>query len=179
MPLPTEEEKILLGPLILPFGRNMRTDKIKELAKGEGILYDIEQGVYDAKNDGNPDNVVYISEVNFNLLIDDCSRYRDDFFESKYLWVIGIFGLRLIRENTRNSARVGEKKYVCHTNLTGGNEAYQGGELWFCKDGRIGINYFSDRYGATTVAQWKAVIQHFQNVGYNKVIELVPWREKK
>ena len=178
MPLPTAEEIKLFGPLIPPFGRNTREDKLKRIEKGEDIFFDIPNGAYDAVNNNKPINCIHISTENFNLLIENCPKYREDFFNEKYLWVIGTWGLRLIRENTRNEARV-IKKYVCHTNLTGGLDAYQGGEIWFCEDNRIGINYFSDRYGATTREQWNAVIQHFKNVGYNNVVELFPMKDKK
>ena len=178
MPLPTEDEIKLFGPLIPPFGRNNREDKLKVIAGGEDILYDIDDGAYDATNNNTPSNCVYVNGEEFELLLKNCPAYRDEFFEKKYLWVIGRFGLRFIKENTRNSARAGQKKYVCHTNLTGGGDAYQGGEVWFCEDERIGINYFSDRYGATTPAQWNAVIDHFRNVGYKNVVELFPMGNK-
>ena len=179
MPLPTEDEIKLLGPLIPPFGRNNRTNKLKVVAEGEDIFFDLDDGAYDATGNNDPDECVYITKEEFDLLLRDCPKYRDQFFEKKYLWVIGDFGLRFIRENTRNSARAGLKKYVCHTNLTGGGEAYQGGEAWFCDDKKVGINFFSDRYGATTPLQWSAVIQHFKNVGYQNVIELFTMKDKK
>jgi hypothetical protein len=177
MPLPNEKEIELLGPIIQPFGRNNRTDKVKKIGKGEDILYDLESGAYDATSDGYPDNSLFVSTEEFDLLISDCPKYRDLFINKKYLWVIGVFGLRMIRELTRNEARKG-KKYVCHTNLTGGLEAYQGGEVWFCEDGRVGINYFSDRYGATSIIQWNAVINHFKSVGYDLVFELYKFKDK-
>lgn len=173
MPLPNENEIALFGPLIPPFGRNTRADKVKTVAKGEDLFYDIGTGTYDATDNHEPDDITKLSSENYELLLKDCPAYRNEFLGDKYLWVIGTFGLRLIKELTRNEARIG-KKYVCHTNLTGSKEAYQGGELWFCEDGRIGLNYFSDRYGATTEAQWNAVIAHFKRVGYGNTEELFP-----
>ena len=171
MPLPNEEEINQFGPLIPPFGRNTRTDKAKVLNRGEDILYGLDSGAYDATSNGLPENVVLIEKKYFELLIKNCGKYRDDFEEQKYLWVIGTWGLRMILEHTRNTARR-PKQYVCHTNLTGGMEAYQGGELWFCEDGRVGINWFSDRYGATSIDQWKTVVSHFKRVNYTNLVEL-------
>ena len=170
MPLPNEQERELFGPLIPPFGRNTNPDKKKVLLRGEDLEYDLQMGVYDATANGYPKDIRYISAENFNLLLKDCPKYREEFMEKKYLWVISEWGLRIILEATRNIAR--QKPFVCHTNLTGGGEAYQGGELWFCEDGRAGINFFSDRYGAQTQKQWRAVVGYFKRVGYKNVVEL-------
>ena len=173
MPLPNENEIAKFGPLIAPFGRNTRTDKNKILAKGEDIYYGIEHGTYDASSNGFPDDLVTVNIQTFELLLEDCPLHKEDYINEKYLWVIGEWGLRMIRELTPNKARK-PKQYVCHTNLTGGKHAYQGGELWFCEDGRVGINFFSDRYGAQTTEEWETVISHFHRVNYTTTVELFP-----
>ena len=176
MPLPNNNEINLFGPLIQPFGRNnTKEESRKILERGEDIFYDLNMGTYDATSNGHPEDVIFTEVANFELLIKDCGKYRDIYLEQKYLWVIGTWGLRMIRELTRNVARR-PKQYVCHTNLTGGLEAYQGGELWFCEDGRVGVNWFSDRYGATTIDQWNAVLNHFERVNYTNLVELKKYK---
>ena len=176
MPLPTNQEKVRLGSPhgvpVLPFERKPKGHG-KKIKRGEDRPFGQERGTYIATENGHPPNAIYLSVKDFEILQGDCPKHRFTFERAKFLWVIDDFGLRMIWEYTRNSARR-PKRYVCHTNLTGGEKAYQGGELWFCKDGRVGINYFSDRYGAKTQDQGDAVLNHFRTVGYSTVVELYP-----
>ena len=63
-----------------------------------------------------------------------------------YLWVIGKERVPAILE----AAEIGkslESKIVKHTNLTGGDDAHCGGEVWFIEDRKIIISGSSGRYG--------------------------------
>jgi len=83
-----------------------------------------------------------------------------------YLWIIDDNGLHIILEQTKNpKARRG---VVCHTNITGGAPARQGGELWFGTDGRVYINNKSGRYGGVHIpeSQKQAVRDYFESFGY-------------
>ena len=62
-----------------------------------------------------------------------------------------------------------ERGNVCHTNITGGMPALQGGELWFGEDGNVYINNASGRYGANSILQEEAVIEYFNLLGYDVV----------
>jgi len=66
--------------------------------------------------------------------------------QNPYLWVIGMERVPAILE----AAEIGkslESKIVKHTNLTGGEDAHCGGEVWFIEDRKIIISGSSGRYG--------------------------------
>jgi hypothetical protein len=73
-------------------------------------------------------------------------------------------GLFLQLEDTPNLAA--KRKCICHTNLTAGKKAYQGGELWFVSKHEVVINYNSGRFGAEDDGQMDAVLAYFEEVGY-------------
>jgi hypothetical protein len=87
--------------------------------------------------------------------------------DHKYLWIIDQKGLRVILERTSNPDAV--RGYVCHTNITGGGKALQGGELWFDFSGTIYLNYKSGRYGANSEEHREAVLEYFQRLGFTVV----------
>src|SRR6185436_18849228 len=72
------------------------------------------------------------------------------FLEKCYLWIIDAVSIKIMLELTPNVLRgtaIPQKPYVCHTNITGCQKAITGGEMYFCEDGNIYINFSSDRYG--------------------------------
>lgn len=153
MPIPTDDHIILLGPPVLPFERQ---GFIREILDGEDILFNDRH--YNATEDGKPDDVIEVNPETIDL----------DPMYGRYLWIITERGLHIILEQTPNpdSAR----GIVCHSNLTGGQSALQGGELWFGTDNKIYINYRSGRYGAESEEQQAGVIEYFKYVGYNEIV---------
>lgn len=153
MPVPTEHHIKLLGPAALPFERQGFQ---REILEGEDIHF--VDHLYDATNDGKPDNVFEVNPATINFSLE----------QGRYLWVITEEGLFMILEATSNP--FSRRQKVCHSNITGGKAALQGGELWFGTDKKIYINYRSGRYGAVTEAQERTVLEYFHFVGYKEVI---------
>lgn len=153
MPKPTEEHIELLGPPALPFERQ---GFIREMLEGEDIHF--EEHLYNATDDGKPENVVEVNPETIEL----------DPETGRYLWVITTSGMHLILEDTPNPASPRQK--VCHSNITGGQAALQGGELWFGTDEKIYINYRSGRYGALTEDHMQTVVAYFYYAGYEQVV---------
>jgi len=91
-----------------------------------------------------------------------------------YLWVIDDVSIKIIWEKTSNVRRgeeLPDKPFVCHTNITGCAPAYIGGELYFCADGNMYVNFASDRYGRPeTEAKKLMAIQYMRDVGYNPIM---------
>lgn len=160
----TKEQFETLGPEVFPCKR--RIDKgtfrgiIKDgeavFEKGETVLFN--DFVHNITASGLPDNII-------NLAVDDIINSSP--LVGKYLWVIDKSGLKIIPESTPNPAVT--RKMVCHTNITGGMPALQGGELWFGEDNRVYVNNKSGRYGADTDVQEKAVIAYFISLGLEAV----------
>jgi hypothetical protein len=90
-------------------------------------------------------------------------------FETKYLWIINTDGLFLILESTPNMEA--SRKTVCHSNITKGDKALQGGELWFLSPNHVIINFKSGRYGAETIVHEMAVIEYFNLLGFKVQIQ--------
>jgi hypothetical protein len=147
-----------LGPAVTPFCRSRNN---KELADGEGKLFS--QETIDISASGWPSDVPTITD-NADLASD-----------KRYLWVIDLYEgklrLRILYELTHNPTRK-LKQIVCHTNITGGATALQGGELWFGKDGKLYINAQSGRYGAKSQDQWNAVKEFFNKVLKKELISI-------
>ena len=167
----TSKEKELLPPMIEPFGRSNKLPEKKVLKDGEIESKGFTPPVYLAEFNGEPEEVVYVTEEEIEAYIKVNGRFE----EKCFLWVIDETIIRIIRENTPNFKRTHDPTCVCHTNLTGGGQAHIGGEMFFADDGRIFINPFSDRYGGVTIssAQWEATKQYFINVGYTDLVDIV------
>lgn len=159
MPIPTLTQIEELGPSVLPFER---TNFSRTVLKGEQIYFG--DKIYNATEDSLPENVI--------KELPEIIRQQPRHSHSKYLWIITENGLYIILENTPNPSA--SRKIVCHTNISGGLKALQGGELWFGTDDKVYINNRSGRYGATTLLQRNAIIDYFQFVGYKTVIQLLP-----
>ena len=152
MPVPTERHIEEMGSEVYPFERKNNGSKV---GTGENIIFENE--IYNATEDGKPENVIIVSreEIETNPL------------HGKYLWIINKSGLLLILEATPNTTA--SRGCVCHTNITGGAQALQGGELWFGENDQVYINFKSARYGGNTTNQWIGVNQYFRYVGYSKI----------
>jgi len=167
MAAPTAQQIQNLGPATMPFGRS-KTKTIDSLQRGaEDILYTIENGVYDATNNDEPNDIekITVEELEF------VQEKPNEIVVKKYLWVIRQNDLRIIPERTPNLKRT-RKQIVCHTNLTGESEALQGGELYFCVNGNLYINNSSDRFGcreddALYATHREAVLVYFRSIYQN------------
>ncbi|MBO0931169.1 hypothetical protein [Fibrella aquatilis] len=113
--------------------------------------------IFDATDGGKPSETIVtpVDEIKYERSV------------GRYLWVIDRYGLKLILEATPNNALA--RGIVCHTNITGGEPALQGGELWFGDDGKVYINNKSGRYGSATPVQDAAVFDYFVSLGYDVV----------
>lgn len=64
-----------------------------------------------------------------------------------------------------------DKPYVCHTNITGDGLAYIGGEMYFCKNSNIYINFNSDRFGVVATEEKKVMaIKYIEDCNYKNII---------
>lgn len=155
MAKPSSLQKQELGPLAGPFERynRLQPEEKKRFMKPREDEF-FSAVVYDATEDGKPDGVLLTSKATRSM-------------ENKYIWVITPDGLLMAHETTPPHS---ELKRMCHSNLTGGKKAYQGGELWFLEDNSVVINFYSGRYGAENKIQEKAVIDYFHSVGYETVL---------
>lgn len=150
----SDEWKRRLGPAVSPFER---IGFARRVLDGEDIIF-IERIIVP----GRESNPASIARVNPALVTSG-----DPPMDRKYLWIIDELGLKLLAESTPNPFAA--RKVVCHTNITGGEKAYQGGECWFGTDGNVYINNQSGRYGAQTLAQRNAILDYFLSMGYRPV----------
>jgi len=143
-----------LGPEVIPFERQNRNYPARQrlVAKGEDISF-VAQLI----------NVTSVNVAGVKITTID----KLD-FDSKYLWIINTYGAYIIQENTANIDA--QRKVVCHSNMTAGAKALQGGELWFLDVDSIVINYSSGRYGAETTIQEAAVIEFWELLGFKVVV---------
>ncbi len=163
MPIPTQYFAEMLGPAVKPFERINFSSHIQ---KGEAITEPFKDTVYDATENNLPPNAILAEKQ--EILNGEANH-------AKYLWVIDQNGLVIIPEQIPNPEA--GRGVVCHTNLTGGNPAMQGGELWFDTEGVVYLNNKSGRYGINiTLKQREAVLAYFRFVGYENVVQLMPAR---
>lgn len=155
----TSEQVARLGPPVAPFARNPSR---RQIATGEADLFT--EHIFNASEGGLPPDCVKLTPA---LILKQEALGR-------YLWVIDYDGLKIILEATPNPKRT-TRPIVCHTNITGGQPAFHGGELWFGEDEKVYINNASGRYGNAEPDQWDAVIDYFASVGYNVVQLPLRW----
>jgi hypothetical protein len=143
-----------LGPEVEPFERLNRNNNsltkrqvlIGEKKSFDNLIIDATEGII------NKNKIEITSKNNLNE-------------ENRYLWVIDSNGLYLLIEKTVNNEA--QRKKVCHSNITKGKKALQGGELWFIGVKHIILNFCSGRYGAENLSQENAVIEYFESLGFN------------
>ena len=83
----------------------------------------------------------------------------------KFLWIIRDCDLPFLREQA-DIAQELESRRCTHTNLTGGDEAYCGGEVWFAAKNRLIINGGSGRYPPNDDEELATVVSSFKSAGY-------------
>ena len=172
----TQKEKDLLGPIIKPFDRSDKSADKKKPKDGEIERDDFMEFIHTVIWDGEPPQHITLNQEEIASLRSNPLAFRENkilYREKCFLWVIDNSSLRIIREKTRNARRTHDSEFVCHTNLTAWGEAYIGGELFFGDDGNIYINFFSDRYGNPSVAQWETAKQFFIRIGYQNLIDIL------
>jgi hypothetical protein len=151
MPALTEDHIKILGPLIDPFQRSsnkppFNIEVLRE--RGEANSDEFSYAIHDGIDNGRPttpDLMLTVQERDENRILEG-----GKFLDKCYLWVIDEVSIKIMWEKTPNvlrGAAFPEKPYVCHTNITGCRQALAGGEMYFCEDGNIYINFSSDRYG--------------------------------
>ena len=179
MPALTEEHINILGPLIDPFERSpnkppFNIDVLKEIgeAHNEEFVYAIHDGINNGRPT-TPDLILTVKERDENRILEG-----GKYLEKCYLWVIDDVSIKIMWELTPNvlrGAAIPQKPYVCHTNITGCQKALTGGEMYFCEDGNIYINFSSDRYGYRGIDQRKnrvIEVMEFMNYSNIQIIEL-------
>jgi hypothetical protein len=169
MAAPTKNEILGFGQLIKPFQRNKRGKTIEKDLKPAHTINTNESGIGDkihnAEDDGLPE---YPSEKKYVTedIIPKIIKYDIDKSKKKsccYLWVLNEQGIKILWEGVENLQDV-EDYSVKHTNISGGDTAFHGGELFVHENKKIYINNKSDRYGDSETEQWNAVIVYFKKV---------------
>ena len=84
--------------------------------------------------------------------------------ENRYLWVIDANGIPYIHESPVQAICNNLPK---HTNLTGGGEAYVGGELWFVSETHLYVSGGSGRYPPIDGGQLDCAVQVFRDFDYD------------
>lgn len=154
-----------MGPETNPFGRK---PEVNQTVHNEEKI-DFSQMAFNAINDGSPEPKIYIQ-------LDEVEKLPKD---KMFIWLVylknGEVHFKMIPDSTENpdgKKIVGGRKNVCHTNLSAGEKALQGGECWWCEDSKtMYVNRKSGRYGAITKPQWDAVLEFFKFVGYQNVVD--------
>jgi hypothetical protein len=176
MPELTPEYTNGLAPLIGPFEGHPQKNQATHLMVGEDHNDEFLPFIHNGNNNHKPDSFkeelyVTLEEVEIHK-IDKGNSYR----EKCFLWVIDATRLLIIREMTPNIKRtqsVPGKPYVCHTNITGGGRAYIGGEMYFCIDGKILVNFSSDRYGFVATEEKKiTAIRFMEDCRYKELVRV-------
>lgn len=160
MPENAEElDKILekIGPKTLPFARWKRDKEIEWYE-----IKDFSHLAFSPTTLGEiPPNAIIFKELSEIITK---TEIREN---GKYLWVINkeaeLLILLEVTENKDNEIR----GHICHSNLTKGEEAYQGGELWFMENGEVYITFSSGRYHAFNKLQEEGVLEYFKYKGYD------------
>jgi len=148
----SEEQAKALGSAVLPFERMGFENLVLDF---EDTLF-LDQ-IHNVTVKGKPVDIVVVP-------VDTAKKWL---IEGKYLWLIDGEGLKILLEITPNPES--KRGVVCHTNITGGQPALHGGELWFGDDSRVYLNNKSGRYGNPTKQQRQAVLDYFRSLGFEVV----------
>lgn len=85
--------------------------------------------------------------------------------EMRFLWVVRTPDVPFVRERDSVTPPVSSQARK-HTNLTGGQDAHCGGEVWFVSDRRLIINGASGRYAPRDSAELDEISSAFEAAGY-------------
>lgn len=166
-----------LAPLIFAFEGQEGKSRELNVLEGEGDTQLYADLITDGKDNGFPKQfheMHYISEdeVQFHK-IDKGNSYA----LKCYLWVIDQKSIKILWEMTTNLKRKNsnqKKPIVCHTNITGKDgQAYIGGEMYFCKNGSIYVNFCSGRFGIVASETKKNMaIKYMEDCGFKNIIRV-------
>lgn len=158
----------VLKPLITPFERSGQKSIEKDLLEGEGHNEEFIPFIHNGENNSKP---VQYTEITLEELQEHRILEGGSYREKCFLWVIDSESIKMIWEGTHNYIRSAiNKPFVCHTNITGCAKAYLGGEIYFCEDGNIYVNFKSDRYGRPeTEIKRQMAIEYMEYVGYKNI----------
>lgn len=151
----TDSQINSLGGLVNPFERSNRIfNKDKIFWKGEDILFP-------SILINSPNNFPFENRISDNIA-EFNSINSKKITDSRYLWIIDEEGFKIIFEQTPNleSAR----KIVCHTNITAGKKAVQGGELWITENNKLLINAWSGRYDNVSPQKYQEAINFLKSL---------------
>lgn len=167
MAAPSEFQRSQFGPKVFPF------DRKKAHGRHHGPLKPFHADretfaslIYDAQNNGLPPDCKRVDLTELS----DIKENRDTELKRQrcYLWVLDDDGVKILWEGIRNPRDLLEGR-VKHTNITGGDAVYLGGEMYFGDDGCLYINTFSDRYAGSPKDfsfenEWQAAAAYIQEV---------------
>ena len=91
-------------------------------------------------------------------------QFRNGPSPNRYLWVIDHRGIPYILEAPFPFS--GKERLPKHTNITEGDPAYVGGELWFSSNDSIFLSGGSGRYHPIDEQQLKDAVRVFGDYGY-------------
>ncbi|NQX56865.1 hypothetical protein HQN86_24825 [Pedobacter panaciterrae] len=166
-----------LSPLIFAFEGQKNKDRNIDVLEGEkenDLFFDF---ISDGRNNGYP------KQFHNHLLVSDEEletkkiKNGNSYPLKCFLWVIDQESIKIIWEMTTNIKRkslVPKKPYVCHTNITGiEGKAYIGGELYFCENGEIYVNFNSGRFGIVASEEKKRMaIQYIKDCEFKNVVRV-------
>jgi hypothetical protein len=85
--------------------------------------------------------------------------------EARHLWVIRPDDFPVALEGCSWGKALQSGK-IKHSNLTGGNPAHSGGEIWFVGDDKVVLNAASGRYGADSDGEFGQIVDVLRHGGY-------------
>lgn len=86
--------------------------------------------------------------------------------ENMYLWVIKTEDVTVAMEQG-NTGQTTTRNKLAHTNLTGDNPAYAGGEIWYKTNSSVWISGSSSRFQAKDAQELEAIVKAFILSGYS------------
>lgn len=106
--------------------------------------------------------------------LDGPPRRKEQCAEFCHLWVVAKVDAAYGEEHC-DFAKLLRSGVLKHTNLTGGEDAHSGGEIYFLTDGSVFVNFDSGRYGAHRQGEAAAVAQAIADVGFK--VGMIPYDE--
>lgn len=103
---------------------------------------------------------VSLSSESFATKVEDLSE------EQKFLWVIGGNYVKIALESG-DAGKKTKRTRLSHSNFTGGDDAFAGGELWFKDVNSIWINGGSSRYTPRSLEELESITEAFRSSGYD------------
>ena len=111
-----------------------------------------------------------------DILLGMPPRSRTANGRNRYLWVIDSNGVPYIREMSIPALEGNTDNLPKHTNLTGGETAYVGGELWYRSCIDLYVSGGSGRYPPGDESQLDGAVGVFKGFGYD--VTSLGWDEE-